>query len=144
MTFRTIVVTLVILQIVLVTLYMAGAVDAMIILIELASIELIAPICAVFLILFYQCKYSGVPQARYTEGRTRALTTCVIFWSILRIFQCWNGLYASRQFLGMTLLLSDLGYESYLFVPLALLLQFLVLEIFPFVFVLDQNFLNKM
>ena len=43
----------------------------------------------------------------------------------------------------MTLLLSGYSYESYLFVPLALLLQFLFIEILPFMYVLDQNWLNK-
>lgn len=42
------------------------------------------------------------------------------------------------------MLLSGLSYESYLFVPMALILQFLFLEVMPFIYVLDQNFLNKM
>ena len=43
----------------------------------------------------------------------------------------------------MTLLLSGYSYESYLFVPMALLIQFLFLEILPFLYCLDQNWLNK-
>ena len=44
----------------------------------------------------------------------------------------------------MTLLLEGYSYESYLFVPFALILQFLFIEIMPFLYSLDQNFLTKM
>lgn len=70
----------------LVTLYMAQAIDAQVLLVELVTLELIAPICVIFGIMYYQCKYSGVPQARFTEPKTRTLTTLVVIWSILRIF----------------------------------------------------------
>ena len=69
---------------------------AMTILVELTTIELVFPLVAIVLILYYQCKFSGVPQLRYSEQKTRALTASVVIWSVLRIFQCWNGLYASR------------------------------------------------
>jgi len=72
------------------------------------------------------------------------LSISVVIWSLLRIFQCWNGLYASRQFLGMSLLLSGYSYEGHLFVPFVLLLQFLLLEVIPFLYILDQNFIDKM
>ena len=77
------------------------------------------------------------------EKRTCILTTCLVIWSVLRIFQCWNGFYASRQFLGMTLLLSGFTYESYLFVPIALIIQFLFIEILPFLYVLDYSFVSQ-
>ena len=44
----------------------------------------------------------------------------------------------------MTLLLEGYSYDSYLFVPLALILQFLFIEIIPFLYSLDPNFINKM
>lgn len=94
--FRVIVTVLLLLQAIFVTLYLADIFSAMTILVELSTIELAFPICVIVLILYYQCKFSGIPQARYTESKTRALTTTVIIWSVLRIFQCWNGLYASR------------------------------------------------
>ena len=122
MRFRVIVVFLVVLQIVLVTLYMAGVTSPQIILHELTILEFVIPIAVIFLILYYQCKYSGVPQARYTESKTRTLTACLFAWTVLRVCQSWNGLYASRQFLGMSLLLSGYSYESYLFVPFILIL----------------------
>ena len=43
----------------------------------------------------------------------------------------------------MTLLLSGFSFESYLFVPFSLILQFLLLEVFPFFACLDQSFINK-
>ena len=95
-TFRCIVGILVVLQIIFVTLYLADAMTAMTILVELTTIELVFPLVAIVLILYYQCKFSGVPQLRYSEQKTRALTASVVIWSVLRIFQCWNGLYASR------------------------------------------------
>ena len=84
-----------------------------------------------------------MPQERHSEGKTRSLTTCVIAWSVLRIFQCWNAMYSSRQFLGMSLLISGYTFEAHMFVPFALIMQFLFIEIVPFLFVLDQNFLDK-
>lgn len=62
---------------------------------------------------------------------------------MLRIFQSWSQLYASRQFLGMTLLLEGYSYDASLFVPFALIIQFLLVEIIPFLHVLDYNFLTK-
>ena len=44
----------------------------------------------------------------------------------------------------MTLLLEGYSYDSYLFVPFALILQFLFIEVMPFMYSLDQNFMNKM
>ena len=42
------------------------------------------------------------------------------------------------------MLLSDYSYERYLFVPLALILQFLLVEVLPFLYVLDHGFVSKM
>ena len=88
--FLSIVSLLIIIQVLLVTLYLAGAITASTILRELQSIELILPIVVIVLILYYQCKFSGVPQQRYSESKTRTLTTSVVIWSVLRIFQSWN------------------------------------------------------
>lgn len=44
----------------------------------------------------------------------------------------------------MTLLLEGYHYDSYLFVPFALILQFLFIEVIPFLYSLDQNFISKM
>lgn len=59
--FRVIVSLLILLQILLVTIYMAGAFDAALILGELTLLELVSPITMILLVLYYQCKYSGVP-----------------------------------------------------------------------------------
>ena len=60
--FLSIVSLLLIVQIILVTLYLADAITATTILRELQSIELMFPIVVIVLILYYQCKFSGVPQ----------------------------------------------------------------------------------
>ena len=65
--FLSVVSILMIVQVILVTLYLAGAITAKFILIELQSIELMFPIIVIVLILYYQCKFSGVPQQRYSE-----------------------------------------------------------------------------
>ena len=84
--FRFIVYGMLVVQIVLITLYLAGVINALTILVELTTIELVFPICVVFLLMYYQCKFSGVPQSRYSETKTKSLTTYVIIWSVLRIF----------------------------------------------------------
>jgi len=43
----------------------------------------------------------------------------------------------------MSLLLSGYSYDAYLFIPFILMIQFIVIEIVPFVFVLDYSFLDK-
>ena len=87
--FLSIVALLLIIQVILVTLYMADTITATTILLELQSIELMFPIVVIVLILYYQCKFSGVPQQRYSESKTRTLTTAVVIWTVLRIFQSW-------------------------------------------------------
>ena len=72
------------------TLYMADAITAKTILVQIAIIELIVPLGVIFLTLYYQCKFSGLPQTRYSETKTRALTTSVVIWSVLRVLQCWS------------------------------------------------------
>ena len=52
-TFRCIVGILVVLQIIFVTLYLADAMTAMTILVELTTIELLFPLIAIVLILYY-------------------------------------------------------------------------------------------
>ena len=59
--FRSLVILLLILQIVLMTLYMAGAIAGKSILVEIAVIELIMPLGVIFLTLYDQCKFSGLP-----------------------------------------------------------------------------------
>ena len=141
--FRTLFIALLTTQLILMILYLASAIAAATILEFLIAIDLIFPISILLITIYYQCKFSGIPQARYSESKTKALTTSIVVWSILRIFQCWSGFNTSRQFLGITLMLSGYSYEAYLFIPFILLIQFLVIEIIPFVFVLDLTFLDK-
>ena len=84
--YRSICLLMLLIQVVLVTLYLAGVITANTILIELTTIDLIIPVCVVVIIMYYSCKFSGVPQARYSESKTKALTISVVIWSILRIF----------------------------------------------------------
>ena len=59
--FRSTLTLLLLLQVIFVTLYMADMISAMSILVELSVVELALPICVIVLILYYQCKFSGVP-----------------------------------------------------------------------------------
>ena len=52
-------------------------------------------------------------------------------------------MYESRQFLGMTMLLSGYRYDNYLYIPLSLIFKFMFLEILPFFYMLDLSFLNR-
>ena len=67
-----------------------------------------------------------------------------MIWTITRFLQYWNGVYASRQLLGMTLLLQGLSYDGYLFIPLMLIIQFLFLEFIPYLYCLDKDWLDQM
>ena len=133
-----------ILQTLLFSLYLADAIDATTILVQLQTIEMMFPIVVLLFIVYYQCKFTGRPQFKYAKPRAKALTRIVVVFSILRLFQYWSGLFASRQLLGMTLLLQGLSYESYLFIPLMIIIQFLFIEVIPFLYVLDQEWLDKM
>ena len=64
----------------------------------------------------------------------------MVAWSLTRVLQSWSGIYASRQLLGVTLLLQGAAMEAPLFIPMGIILLYLLVEILPMLFVLDHRF----
>ena len=65
----------------------------------------------------------------------------MLIWSILRILRALGGLYESQLFFGMSLGLKNEDYNN-IVIPMALIVIFIVLEIAPFLYVLDWNFME--
>ena len=59
--FRCIFTILLVTHIILITLYLAQVIAAQILLIEMIALEIIMPVCVVVIIMYYQCKFSGLP-----------------------------------------------------------------------------------
>lgn len=62
-------------------------------------------------------------------------------WSLSRILRAICGLFESKLFYGMILGLSNRDYNTF-FIPMMLIVVFLVIEIGPFLFVLDWHFME--
>ena len=71
----------------------------------------------------------------------RVLQIAVIVWSIARILRAVGGIYESKLFYGMILGLESQAHNTYL-VPMMLIVVFLLIEIAPFLFVLDWHIME--
>jgi len=65
----------------------------------------------------------------------------MLFWSITRVIRGICGIFESRLFYGMILGINNQDYNTY-FIPMMIIVIFLVIEIGPFMFVLDWNFME--
>lgn len=65
----------------------------------------------------------------------------MVVWSIARVMRAVGGMYESNLFYGMLLGLSSQN-ENTFFIPMMVIVVFLIIEIFPFMFVLDWHFME--
>lgn len=87
-------------------------------------------------------KFSGSPlRAAVYSQKLKLLKIAVIVWSIARILRAVGGMYESKLFYGMILGLGDKGHNTFI-IPMMLIIVFLVIEIAPFMFVLDWHFME--
>jgi hypothetical protein len=110
--------------------------------IQLIILNFAAPFTVFFLMLLVAVKFSGSPlrSAIYSQ-KLKILQLAVLVWSFARILRAVGGLYESKLFYGMILGLKDMDYNTY-FIPMMLIVFFLVIEIAPFLFVLDWYFME--
>jgi len=64
-----------------------------------------------------------------------------LIWSLSRVLRAVGGIYEAKLFYGMLLGLEDQQHNTYL-IPMMLIVMFLLIEIAPFMFVLDPSFME--
>jgi hypothetical protein len=69
------------------------------------------------------------------------LQVAVFIWSIARVLRAIGGMFESKFFYGMMLGLKDQEYNTFA-IPMVLIVLYLVIEIAPFLFVLDWHFME--
>lgn len=111
--------------------------------IQLIIINFATP-AIVFIIMFvYALQFSGSPlRSEIYSQKLKVLHIAVFIWSLARILRALCGMYESKLFYGMILGLSDKAHNNF-FVPMTLIIVFLVIEIGPFLLVLDWGFMEN-
>lgn len=93
------------------------------------------------MMIHFALKFSGSPlRAAVYSQKLKVLQIAVLVWSIARILRAIGGIFEGNMFNGMILGLS--GTENTFFIPMMLIAVFLIVEIFPFLFVLDSYFME--
>ena len=87
-------------------------------------------------------RFSGSPlRAAIYSQKLKLLQIALLIWSLSRVLRAVGGIYESTLFYGMLLGLEDQNHNTYL-IPMMLIVMFLLIEIAPFMFVLDPSFMD--
>lgn len=126
----------------MITLYLTSHMAAQAFTKELIVLNIIIPFIAALMMLTIAFKFSGSPlRAAIYSQKLKSLQFASFIWSTSRIARAMGGLYESRLFYGMILGLKNEDYNTY-FIPMLLIVVFLLIEVFPFLFVLDWSFME--
>jgi hypothetical protein len=129
-------------QISMITLYLIGSLEPQWFTIELILINMILPLVILMLMFSIALKFSGSPiRSQVFSEKLKLLQIAVIVWSLARMLRAAGGWFENKLFYGMILGLSDKEYDTF-FIPMILIVFFLVIEIGPFMFVLDWHFME--
>lgn len=129
-------------QTVLIVLYLQELFEATVITIQLIVFNFAAPFFVAVIMLQVANKFSGSPlRAAVYSQKLRLLQIALLIWSLARILRAVGGIYESTLFYGMVIGLEDRNHSTYL-VPMMLIVMFLLIEIAPFLFVLDPSFME--
>ncbi|CDW81984.1 protein kinase [Stylonychia lemnae] len=134
--------SLLITQLIFIILYINSQMDASAFTKELIILNFTTPILILVIMLAIAFKFSGSPirAAVYTQ-KLKLLQIAMLIWSITRVIRGTCGIFESRLFYGMILGLKNQDYNTY-FIPMMIIVLFLVIEIGPFMFVLDWHFME--
>ena len=133
---------LLITQVTLILLYLNSSIQAKSLVIELIVLNFLAPSVVLIITISMAFKFSGNPvRSPIYSQKLKLLQIAVLVWSIARILRATGGLFESKLFYGMILGLSNQGYNTF-YIPMMLILIFLIIEIGPFLFVLDWHFME--
>jgi len=129
-------------QAILIVLYLQELFEAKVITIQLIVFNFAAPFFVAIIMLQVANKFSGSPlRAAVYSQKLRNLQIALLVWSLARIVRAVGGIYESTLFYGMVLGLEDRNHNTYL-IPMMLIVMFLLIEIAPFLFVLDPSFME--
>jgi len=129
-------------QLLLIYLYMNASLPAAAFTKELTILNIIAPLIVFLVMMSIAFKFSGSPlrSAVYSQ-KLKYLQWAIGVWSIARFIRGIGGMYESSLFNEMLLGLESSVNNSY-FIPMLIIVVFLLIEILPIMFVLDWNFME--
>jgi hypothetical protein len=129
-------------QAVLIILYVNSVLEASIFTIELITLNFSVPFITIVILISVAAKFSGSPlRSNIFVQKLKLLQIAVFVWAFCRALRAVAGIFESKLFYGMILGLSDREHNTF-FVPMMLIVVFLVVEIAPFLFVLDWHFME--
>jgi len=123
-------------------LYLRSKVGASAFVIELIILNLATPFMISLIMFSVVIKFSGSPvKSSVYQQKLKLLKIAVLIWSLARVLRGVGGIFESKLFYGIMMGLSDEKYSNF-FIPMMLIVIFLVIEIAPFLFVLDWHFME--
>ncbi len=126
----------------MIALYMNSQLLASVFTKELIVLNFVIPVAVFFIMLYIAFKFSGSPlRAAVYSQKLKLLQIATFIFSLSRILRAIGGLFESKLFYGMILGLSNQDYNTFS-IPMMLIIIFLVMEIGPFMFVLDWHFME--
>lgn len=96
----------------------------------------------IVLMLWFQCKFSGLPNTKFGAEKVKYLTVAVLIWSIARVLSSVNGMYLSRQVLEIVRCWQHPNLDDNNFLSMQTIVIYLMVEIIPIMIITDTNFLS--
>lgn len=127
-------------SLVLFGLYVGNVLSAGVISLLFMTVDLVAPIAALAIIIYYQCKLSNVPQSQLCALRVKYTTIAVAVWSVARIIQFFNTIYFSKQMLEIIRCWQT--HDSNVFLSMSLVAIYFLIELVPIYLVIDASFIG--
>lgn len=122
-------------------LYLINLMPAIAILITQNTINMIAPVLVIALMLWFQCKFSGLPNTKFGAEKVKYMTLAVLIWSIARVLSSVNGMFLSRQALEIVRCWQNSNLDDNNFLSMETIAIYLLAEIIPIMIISDSNFL---
>jgi len=129
-------------QVTLLILYLKSKISASAFSIECAVLNFIFATLVIILMLVIAFWFSGSPvRSDSYRFRIRKMGYALVFWTLTRFLRGVWGLFDNEFYYGLLNGLSKMK-SSDLFVPMILIGLFVVIEVLPFLFVLDWGFME--
>jgi hypothetical protein len=123
-------------QLLLVILYVNSSIPASVFTTQLIWMNFAAPMAVCIVMMFISYTFSGSPIRSKAFGlKLNAVKYAVMIWSVARILRGIGGMWEDRLYQALL----TIGRTSALMI---LITGFVVIEIIPFLFVLDWRFME--
>lgn len=111
-------------------------------------INFLFPSLVLMSLVWLKCKFSGVPRIDEFKSKLAKLLMAVLVWSFARLIRGITSIWDIELLFGMMFEIHTVPEveerkdTSVLFIPMALIVMFLVVEIWPIWVVLDGGFVD--